>query len=244
MSIMHIYGTPVSLMIVILALAAFAIGLGTACQQPAQSRLAAEADKSAAPSAPPVVYEKPANLCSTTDWIAELLAEARDEGPNLPIPTDWTGLQVLTEQEVDMFIEAGVAIIPELMKHVHDRRLTKRYLHFPLYMGVYSEPKMVGEIACYLIEAVLRANPYFSTTGRLLYPCSTCSDSSEVRRHALDQAADAYEEWFRQRPDIATTGFYSPPEEMPVVQWDYDWQAWPRLQRATTQPWLELQQRP
>ncbi|HVP13724.1 MAG TPA: hypothetical protein VMV94_21290 [Phycisphaerae bacterium] len=237
-------------------LAALAVSFSTACQptariqpadereQRAQIQPAVERGRPATPGSEPsgqlLATADQAVPCLTDQWIAELLAEAQDEEPTPLPPQNFEGLQDLSERDIALFIDTGPAVIPELMKHVHDHRLTTRYLHYPLHTGVYSERKMVGEVACYLIEAVLRQNPYFSTTGKLLYACPACANYPEMRRHALDQAASAYLEWYSVHPDLATKGFFSPPDTLPVVNWEYDWQAWPRLERATTQPWLEL----
>jgi hypothetical protein len=193
------------------------------------------------PTSPPGVRSEPEgrraaaaqqqDLAVTRKWISEVLAQA--EGQNQqPSPTvqDWSFGGVITEQEIFLFIHAGQAVIPDLIQHVRDRRETRRYWAYPLRSGVELTPKMMGEVACYMIEAILRQNPYFTTTGHLRYRHPADSEPDLPQSDALDQTATAYEAWYRRCFDADKGTIRCPPKDLPVVNWEYDWEAWPRLQ--------------
>ncbi|MEW6197830.1 MAG: hypothetical protein AB1601_04085 [Planctomycetota bacterium] len=98
----------------------------------------------------------------------------------------------------------------------------------------------VGEVACYLIEAILRKNPYFSSTARLLYVPPVDAAPEEKERYALEQAALAYESWYARCFDAELARSTCSRDDLPAVQWDYNAQAWPAYLRqfgdAATKP--------
>jgi hypothetical protein len=131
----------------------------------------------------------------------------------------------LTEQEIDFLVAVGPKAIPDLMTLVRDDRPTN--IHFTNLVARPSLPNqrptgplmLVGEVACFLIEAILRDGPCFTRTGRLLSATADIS-TLEGQQHALAEAAAAYENWFTQCFDRATNAIVC--DDLPRVHWDYD----------------------
>ncbi|HNQ22436.1 MAG TPA: hypothetical protein PKK06_05015 [Phycisphaerae bacterium] len=137
----------------------------------------------------------------------------------------------LRPDHIALCLAAGPQAIPELIKRLHDRRTTPWAFQYPLSSFDGGPGMRVGEIACYMLEAILRQNPYFTSTGRLLYTSVDGSRAGDERDAALLQAADAYSLWYEQCFDEASGRITCPPEQLPTVAWDYDWEAWPALVR-------------
>ena len=90
----------------------------------------------------------------------------------------------------------------------------------------------VGLWACYLFEAVLRETPYFTKTARLQCLGARAIDEVEDRTVCLNEAADAYEQWFRKCFNTDTQSVTCPPEVLPEVDWGYDLDAWETYKRV------------
>ena len=136
------------------------------------------------------------------------------------------------EQEILLVVEAGRDIIPDLIPLLRDGRWSKKLYYWPYssWSGFglcnFCKAPPVAWWACYLIEAVLRNEPYFTRSGRLAGLLA--GDYSDAPRpDALDAAIAAYEEWFARCYDPTTRQWLCPEDDLPVVDWDYD--AYPGL---------------
>ena len=137
-----------------------------------------------------------------------------------------------SELEITLFIVVGHGAIPELIRHVADRRTTPWQFHYPLSSwGPQEGCWRVGKLACYMIEAILRENAYFTRSGSLSYPSSASLSEADKEEYSLNRAAAAYLTWYEDCFDAETGTVTCPPEKFPAVKWDYDLEEWPR--------WLE-----
>jgi len=152
----------------------------------------------------------------------------------------WVSPEILTPTDISLFLHAGPSVLPELITYVRDQRHVEWYLYYPLNSAVWSEPVEVGRVACYLIEAIIRRNPYFTRSGRLLYSAPEGTDEPERNRYALERAADAYEEWYLTCFDEEIRRITCSQQELPHVNWDYDAEAWPTLLRLNGPQWREI----
>lgn len=137
----------------------------------------------------------------------------------------------LTVEDVLLFVEAGEQTIPDLIRLVHDRRCSPCIFAYPLHSAIRSDRMRVGEVACYLIEAILRENPYFSSTARLLYMPPVNATPDEKERYALERAALTYENWYARCFDAQLGRSTCSQDDLPAVQWDYNAEAWPAYLR-------------
>ena len=127
---------------------------------------------------------------------------------------------VLTEEDITIFIKAGHAVIAELMRHIRDHRSSPWRFHFAPSSGPPNHQNMmIGELACYMIEAILRVNPWFTTTGRLDYLPSDNVSDSENGQTVLHQAATAYEQWYDKCFDENTMSVTCSEDGLPLVGW-------------------------
>lgn len=133
----------------------------------------------------------------------------------------------LSTPEIALMVTAGPRVIGMFIQHVRDDRVAPLAFHYPLSSFVDLETKMVGEVACYMIEAILRENLYFTRSGRLTY--ATPPDLSDMERRclSLSQAASAYEAWFARCYDDTRKAVVCDPDDLPYVEWDYDLTAGP-----------------
>jgi hypothetical protein len=125
----------------------------------------------------------------------------------------------ISAREVLLFIETGPRAIPELMKHVRDCRFTPWLFYLPGSSYMNDRCMCVGEVACYMIEAILRKDPYFTHTAMLYYV--PFAESTEREGDALAQAATAYEEWYERCFDEISMSIVCPDDDLPIVNWDY-----------------------
>jgi hypothetical protein len=139
--------------------------------------------------------------------------------------------EILDQETIQLFIRAGQPIIPDLMAHIRDSGRCRLVFSFPTSSYIPSERMLGGEVACYLIEAVLRNNPYFTTTARFLVDGKPCPDGLEWRGRALSEAAEQYEDWYRRCFDRLLLRSSCAADDLPTVRWDYDWNAWPNVKR-------------
>lgn len=133
-----------------------------------------------------------------------------------------------SELEITLFIVVGHGAIPELIRHVANCRTTPWGFYYPSSSGLDNRRWTVGKLACYMIEAILRENAYFTPSGSLSYPSSASLSEGEKEEYSLNRAAAAYLAWYEDCFDAETRTVTCPPEELPVVKWDYDVGAWPR----------------
>jgi hypothetical protein len=181
-------------------------------------------------------------------WIQAILATARDEPDHLDPPPEcgepgppesvgeWQPLgklerQILGGTDIALFIRAGPAVLPDLIEHVGDHRWTPQCFHYPLSSGMDLTGMKVGELACYMFEAILRENPYFTRSGRFLYVPPTDMSKTGRDQYALDQAATAYQRWYDRCFEEESGTVICPADDLPSVKWDYDSAAWPTLLR-------------
>ena len=128
-----------------------------------------------------------------------------------------------TETEICLVISAGRRAIPLLMEHVWDYRETPWGFSHPLSSGVENRAWRVGEVACYMIEAVLRQCPYFTWTGHLLYLPPAKLSAEKKATYALKRAASAYEDWYHRCFDEKTESVICHRDDLPDVAWEYDY---------------------
>lgn len=128
-----------------------------------------------------------------------------------------------TKTEICLVISAGRRAIPLLMDHVRDYRKTCCAFTHPLSSRAGMRAWRVGEVACYMIEAVLRQCPYFTWTGRLLYLPPAKLSAEEKARYVLGRAASAYEQWYHRCFDEKTESVICHPDDLPHVAWEYDY---------------------
>jgi hypothetical protein len=125
----------------------------------------------------------------------------------------------ISEREISLFIATGPCAIPELMKHVRDCRVTPWLFYYPGSSGMDDRCMRVGELACYMIEAILRKTPYFTYTAMLYYVPS--AESTKREGDALAQAATPYEEWYERCFDEISMTIVCPDDDLPMVNWAY-----------------------
>jgi len=181
-----------------------------------------------APSAP---------LPPTDAWIKAMLDQAEAGGAfmervkfdQVSPGTACTGTCLMSVSEEDrfLFIDAGYCVLPKLIRHIRDdRRVCCFFYTDCLSSSLQVRSEMVGKIACFLIEAVLREDPYFTWSWRFLYDSPAAVSEIEAEKHALYQAASAYEQWFDKCFDEQACRVTCWPEELPVVKWDYHPEWW------------------
>jgi hypothetical protein len=78
---------------------------------------------------------------------------------------------------------------------------------------------LVGEIACYLIEAIIRHDPYFTRTGLLLTNKADITTWAG-RQQALIEAADEYERWYLKCFDQSNNSIVCDEADRPTISWD------------------------
>ncbi len=153
------------------------------------------------------------------DHYLALQGMAREDVDEL-IPPD--GLESLAWSDLfgpyeTLFVcRVGPPAAIELVKHVRDEHVIDgSVFQHPSSSYVWcAENMLVGEIACYLIEAILREDPNFTMGFRPRYepPCAS-------RRDALLRAAAEYESWVERCIDAETGAITCPDEDRPDVDW-------------------------
>jgi len=127
---------------------------------------------------------------------------------------------ILTTQDICLFIDVGPPAIPALIKLVHDNRWSTYYFRFPnTSLGSVNPSMRIGHLACYLIEAILREDPFFTHVGHLYYVQEDGTLERDAR--ALEQAANAYERWYERCYDSDTQTITCSEEDLPTVGWRY-----------------------
>jgi hypothetical protein len=158
-------------------------------------------------------------------------------------PGDEGCYRVLSEPEISFVMTAGYDVVPELMTRLRDARLSAWRFHFPASSLIQPRNFRVGELACYLIEAILRQNPYFTMTAQFRYVTPDDLSGLARERYSLDQAAAAYESWYEECFDPEKRSTVCQPSELPVVEWDYDLEAWPRFLSSGSGIWERIWER-
>ncbi len=129
----------------------------------------------------------------------------------------------LTPDEIILFVEIGSPAIPELIKHVRCSRLTDYGFRLPRSSRYEDTGSMkVGEIACYLIEAIIRQTPFFASSANFGYiEFVGPTHDNEVREGELRRAATAYEEWYNECFDEERKVIICGEDKYPKVDWHY-----------------------
>jgi hypothetical protein len=128
----------------------------------------------------------------------------------------------LGEEEVAAFIAAGPHVIPSLMKHVRDDRLVPRsFPEHPMASELNLDPNTVGQLACYLIEAILRKEVYFAPTqwNVNVYSAPVCVPEENGNRRVQEQNAISYERWYEKCFDQETQSLICPTDDLPELIW-------------------------
>jgi hypothetical protein len=117
---------------------------------------------------------------------------------------------VLSDQDILLFVEAGRPAIPLLIEYVTDQRASPYFYHYPTSSMFVGEVIPVGKLACYLIEATLREEPYFTRTMQL-DPESGASD---------EDLAEIYLNWFKRCYDVRAKTWVC--WNLPEAPWQID----------------------
>jgi hypothetical protein len=144
-------------------------------------------------------------------------------------PLDQLHCHGTSPEEIALFIMTGVKAIPKLMEHIHDHRETRWLFHYPTSSGIDPRPLRVGQLASYMIEAILRRNAFFTYSARLIDESGSGVRDVAREIHALEEAASAYEAWYEACFDEATQSLSCPPDELPSVNWELNQDAWLRF---------------
>ena len=169
------------------------------------------------------------------NWFQEVLADAQiyevDEEGEVFIEALFEEQQGLNDdtyamtkghlqvEAIMLFIRSGPPIIRELIEYVHDERYTWLVFQFPTSSHWNVEPMKVGELACYLIEAIARDRIWVACMARPSYPAPTEMSDREQRNYALDRAATCCEEWYDTCFDEESGKVTCGPERLPIVNW-------------------------
>lgn len=127
----------------------------------------------------------------------------------------------MSDEEINLFIVAGPRAIPRLIEHVHNHRPISTAFIFPA-SSLIQENLTVGEVACYMIEAILRKDPYFAYGPRPIFRSAILTlGYAEAKWLAQEQVATAYEEWFAECFDPESNTITCPEDKFPVLPWQY-----------------------
>lgn len=122
--------------------------------------------------------------------------------------------------EVAFVIGAGYDVIPDLLELVDNVNQTPWFYHHPASSKLVNDGRLVGEIACYLIEAILRENPYFSWTANLQRKAKVGDPDASDRLLALKEAGAAYKEWYKTACKREAGGVICDMRNLPKVAWE------------------------
>lgn len=136
-----------------------------------------------------------------------------------PVDTHCTGLGAL---EVELFVACGPEAIPELLPYSRSSLKTGYVYKHPALSSInLDEVLTVGEISCFLIEAIIREDSCFSWSGRLDcseqraatleelkgHPsrCSFLSPKEQKFCECLCDASSKYEDWYQSWVQMPTS---------------------------------------
>lgn len=127
----------------------------------------------------------------------------------------------VSEKLIRVFIAEGPAAIPKLMKYVEVYDYTPWVIAPPSASSILNKTR-VGVIACYLIEAVLRKEPCFTSSPILCCSAAGHVSYEEASRYCLGQAAREYRDWYRKCFDEKSSIITCDETSTPSVHWGYD----------------------
>ena len=121
-----------------------------------------------------------------------------------------------------MFIEAGPFVVPFLMPHIRNTARSSIMFSHPKSSQYPGPHLLVGELACYMIEAAIRGQQCFEFVPQLEFAGGWIGDEDVVqpaRAAALNDAATLYEQWYAARLQEPTEDAQSSPVELPHIAW-------------------------
>lgn len=156
-------------------------------------------------------------------------AEFRLWGPQGAPSGETVRVRGLTDEEVCMFIEAGPFVVPFLIPHIRNAARSPITFSHPKSSQYLGPRLLVGELACYMIEAAIRGQQCFEFVPQLEFASGWLGDEDVVqqaRAAALNDAATLYEQWYAARLREPTGDAQSPPVELPHIAWQSYMGAW------------------
>ncbi len=164
------------------------------------------------------------------------IRRAQRAGSGLPWESNAESCDPFRPESISYVNSFGTRAVPFLVRQLPDEGLTEWAFCYPLssYLPWQDgEAWLVGEIAAYYIEVVLRDNLYFTRSGRLRYVSEAEMLTIDGRRESLRSAARSYLDWYSRCFDDVKEMVICEAGDLPVVKWDYDLSAGPSFERVS-----------
>ena len=146
------------------------------------------------------------------------------DSSDLDCATGWAPVPLVSEAQVRLFINLGLPAIPALLEHVDnctlrcqcgdDVDLNSSWIPNPVSYAP------VGKICCYLIDSILRKDPFFTRTGNWHYTPSSTGAYEYDECSQLHIAAQEYKRWFSRCYDEDSGTIVCTDDDLPDIPWD------------------------